>query len=184
MVPYAERATRAGLPGRVVRVLDVVNAVAGKAAFVALWALTAVVLLDVALRSVGTPTLWGSEVSVYLMLALAFLGVGHATVEGAHFRVTVLVERLGPRARRVLDLLCDALALAFTIGFTVGAARLALFYHQLGFQTNTMLHVPLALLQGLVVAGGVFLALALLANLLRAVLGLEAPKPPSDLPPA
>ncbi|HYH22525.1 MAG TPA: TRAP transporter small permease [Azospirillum sp.] len=184
MLPQTSKAARHGVPERAVRILDTVNAAAGKAAFAALWVLSGVVLLDVALRTFGTPTLWGSEVSVYLMLAVAFLGVGHATTEDAHFRVTVITGMLSPRVQRMLDLLCDLLALVFTIGFTVGAARLLLFYHQLGFQTNTILRVPLALLQALVVVGGVFLAMALVANILRFALGLEHPKPPPDLPPA
>lgn len=177
--------TRAGLPGRVVGALDVVNAVAGKAAFVALWLLAAVVLLDIGMRAFATPTLWGAEVSVYLMLAVAFLGVGHATTEDAHFRVSVFVDLMGARTRRAVDLLCTALALAFGVGFTVGAVRLLAFYHELGFQTNTLLRVPMALLHALVAFGGLFLVLALAADLLRLAFGLgRASSAASDLPPA
>lgn len=184
MSPSLDGTPRSGFPERIVRILDFLNAIAGKASFTALWVLTGVVLLDITLRAFGTPTLWGAEVSVYLMLALAFLGVGHATTEDAHFRVTILTERMRPQARRAAELLCDALALAFTIGFTIGSFQVLFFYNLMNFHTNTILRVPLALLQALVAAGGVFLALALFANLLRGIFGLARQEVDHDLPPA
>ena len=184
MSPSLNGTPRSGIPERIVRTLDFVNAIAGKASFTALWVLTVVVLVDIGMRIVGTPTLWGAEVSVYLMLALAFLGVGHATTEDAHFRVTILTERMSPQVRRAAEMLCDALALAFTIGFTIGSFQVMFFYQMMDFHTNTILRVPLALLQALVAVGGVFLALALIANLLRGIFGLARPEVDHDLPPA
>lgn len=156
---------------RLARLIRAANRAAFHVAHAALWLLSGVVLYDVGVRSLGSPTVWGSEVSVYLMLAIAFLGAGHTWTQGGHFRVTVLVDTVSPKACRALDFVCTAVALAFTIAFTIGAWRLAAFSFTLKFTTPTVLRVPIWLLQGLIVLGGVFLALALFEELLRIARG-------------
>ncbi len=161
---------RAGL-FTVSEVIEKLNSWASHVAHGSLWLLSAVVFYDVILRSLGHPTLWGSELSVYLMLAIAFLGAGHTSSEGGHFRVTVLIDLMGPRARRFCDLLTALLGLVFTVLFTHGAYKLAAFAFQLSFHTPTYLRVPVGLLQGIVFVGGVFLALALFQDIVRIALG-------------
>lgn len=156
---------------RLVHTIRGVNRAASHVAHASLWLLAGVVLYDVCIRSLGSPSVWGSEVSVYLMIAIAFLGAGHTWTQGGHFRVTVLVDVLNPRLSRVLDLVCNVIALVFAIGFTIGAYKLAAFSFMLKFTTPTVLRVPIWLLQGLIVVGGVFLALALFEELLCIVSG-------------
>lgn len=162
-------------------VLGVVNAVASQIAHAALWLLTALVLVDVLLRSFGAPTVWGSEVSVYLMLALAFLGIGHTWVEDGHFRVTLLVGRLPRRAQLVIEFLCATLALLFAIAFAYGAWQLAGFSFQLNFTTPTVLKLPLGLLHGIVFLGGLTLILALVQDLLRIARGIPRTTHTTDI---
>ena len=157
--------------GRLARLAAAFNAVASHAAHAALWLLAVVVLYDVGMRTIGQPTIWGAELSVYLMLVLAFLGIGHTAAEDGHFRITLVVGRMGPRARRAADLLCTLLALAFTVGFAWGAWKLAAFSFQLGFTTPTVMKLPVGLLQGLIFLGGVTLAIALVLDLLRILRG-------------
>lgn len=180
----AGEATTAETPGTtrsVGAVLGVVNAAASQIAHAALWLLTALVLVDVLLRSLGAPTVWGAEVSVYLMLALAFLGIGHTWVEDGHFRVTLLVARLPKRAQLVIEFLCASLALLFAIAFTYGAWRLAGFSFQLNFTTPTVLKLPLGLLHGLVFLGALSLIFALVQDLLRIARGMPRSTHTTDI---
>jgi TRAP-type C4-dicarboxylate transport system permease small subunit len=151
--------------------LSAINAVASQIAQAALWLLTAVVLWDVLWRSFGVPTIWGAEVSVYLMLALAFLGIGHTWAEDGHFRVTLMVGRFRPRTQLAIEFFCTLLALVFTTAFTYGACKLAIFSFQLNFTTPTVLKVPVGILYGLVVLGGLSLAIALIQDLIRILRG-------------
>lgn len=157
--------------GRVDAALSSVNAIASHVAHVALWLLTAVVIWDVLWRAFGAPTIWGAEVSVYLMLALAFLGIGHTWAEDGHFRVTLVVGRLGPRAQLVIEFFCTMVALVFTLLFSYGAFKLAAFAFQMNFLTPTVLKLPIGVLNGLIFLGGVSLALALVQDLIRIVRG-------------
>ena len=162
-------------------ILGAVNAGASQIAHAALWLLTAVVLWDVLWRSLGAPTIWGAEVSVYLMMALAFLGIGHTWAEDGHFRVTLLVDWLPHRAQLAIEFLCTILALLFAIAFMYGAYRLAAFSFQLNFTTPTVLKVPLGLLQGLVFLGGLSLVFALLQDLIRILRGKLRPVHTTDI---
>jgi C4-dicarboxylate transporter, DctQ subunit len=134
-----------------------------------MWLLAAAVMYDVLLRALGEPTLWAAEVSVYLMLAVAFLGAGGTQTVGGHFRVTFVRDLCGPRTRAMLDGLALLIALVLTALFTIGAWRLASFSWMLDFRTPTILQFPLWALQGLMVVGGALLTLATLRDLLLVI---------------
>jgi len=167
--------------GRLGRLALVFNTVASHAAHAALWLLTGVVLYDVGMRTIGQPTVWGAELSVYLMLVVAFLGIGHTAAEDGHFRITLVVGRMGRRARLVADFVCTLLALVFTAGFSWGAWKLAAFSFQLGFTTPTVMKLPIGLLQGLIFLGGVTLAIALVLDLLRILRGVPRTEQTTDI---
>jgi len=136
-----------------------------------IWLLAVAVTYDVALRSLGTATLWAGEVSTYLMIALAFLGAGATQQADGHFRVTFVLAHCPPRVRGMLELLAAAMALAFSLLCTVGAWQATESSWLLDMQTSTLLRVPLWLLQGLMVAGGVLLALAYVQRILALARG-------------
>ena len=168
---------------RLVRLTRSVNGVASHIAHAALWLLALVVLLDVGFRSLGRPLVWASEISVYLMVALAFFGIGHTWTQGGHFRVTLLAAILNPMASRAIEFLCATLALAFSVAYTIGAYKLAAFSFALKFTTPTVLRMPIWMLQGVIVAGGAFLALAIFEDLLRVSRGMEREETTLSLPP-
>jgi TRAP-type C4-dicarboxylate transport system permease small subunit len=169
------------LGGRLGRLASTFNAIASHTAHAALWLLTGVVLYDVAVRTIGQPTIWGAELSVYLMLVVAFLGIGHTAAEDGHFRITLVVGRMGRRARLAADCVCTLLALVFAIGFCWGAWKLAAFSFQLGFTTPTVMKLPIGLLQGLIFIGGVTLAIALVLDLLRILRGTPRTEQTTDI---
>lgn len=154
-------------PQKVVVLIDTLNAAGGFIATIIMWLLAATVTYDVILRSVGEPTLWASEVSIYLMLAVAFLGVGATQIVDGHFRMT-LVRNLCPRpVRAAFDLFNLLVCLGFSIGFTYGAWKLISFSLMLNLNTPTILQAPIWILQSLLLLGGVLLILANLRDTIR-----------------
>lgn len=129
------------------------------------WLLAFTVTYDVVLRTLGEPTLWAAETSVYLMIAAAFLGAGSTQAIGGHFRVTFLRDHLPAAIRTVFDLISAGCGLLFAILLTIGAWRLVSFSWMLDFRTSTLLQVPLWLLQGFILIGGILLALACFRDL-------------------
>lgn len=153
-----------------VRALDYLGNAGSVIATVTIWLLAITVTYDVILRAIGAPTLWASEVSIYLMIAMAFLGAGATQSVDGHFRVTFVRDLCPAKVRAAFDLLSLIANLAFALGFTYGAWKLASFSIMLGFKTSTILEIPMWILQGFLLVGGVLLILANLRDVLRFIL--------------
>ncbi|AEC21255.1 TRAP-type mannitol/chloroaromatic compound transport system, small permease component [Pusillimonas sp. T7-7] len=153
-----------------VRALDKLGSAGGAIATLVIWLLAITVTYDVILRSMGTPTLWASEVSIYLMVALAFLGIGATQNVDGHFRVTFVRDLCPPKVRAAFDIFSLIANFIFAAGFTYGAWKLVAFSIMLDFRTATILELPMWLLQGLLLLGGVLLILATCRDLLRFII--------------
>jgi TRAP-type C4-dicarboxylate transport system permease small subunit len=56
---------------------------------------------------------WYDEVARLCFVWMVFLGAASAVRRGAHFRLHLLIDRLGPRLRRATDLVVGLLVVAF-----------------------------------------------------------------------
>ena len=146
--------------------LDKLNGLGAVASTLVVWLLTVTVSYDVILRAAGMPTLWASEVSVYFMIALAFLGAGTTYSADGHFRMSALRNLCSARVRGWMDLFSLLATMVFALGFTYGAWQLIEFSLMLDLKTSTILEVPMWILQALLVIGGSLLVLATLRDLL------------------
>lgn len=153
-------------PGAVVKVLNRLGDLGGALATLVVWLLAVTVTYDVILRTLGLPTLWAAEVSIYLMIAMAFLGIGATQNVDGHFRVTFVRDLCPEGVRKALDVFALLVTLGFAVAFTYGAWLLVSFSWMLNFTTSTILHVPMWILQGLLLLGGVLLVLATIRDLL------------------
>lgn len=152
---------------KIVVLIDTLSTAGGVISTIVMWLLAATVTYDVFLRSMGEPTLWASEVSIYLMLAVAFLGVGATQSVDGHFRMTIVRDMCPRPVRALFDLFSLLVCLGFAIGFTYGAWKLISFSLMLNLNTPTILQVPLWILQALLLLGGLMLILANLRDALR-----------------
>ena len=88
----------------------------GKIACWLLIPLTLIVVYEVVLRYVfNRPTIWAWDINVLLLGALVILCGGYVLLHGSHIGVDVLVVRLSPRKRAIVDLI-TSLFFFFTIG--------------------------------------------------------------------
>ena len=79
--------------------------------------LVVIVLYAVFMRYVlNSAPFWSEEIARYLMVWMALLATSAAMRRGQHIGLTFVVEKAGPRLRKVLNLLAYALVLLF---FTV-----------------------------------------------------------------
>lgn len=153
-----------------VHALGKLEAAGGAIATLMMWLLAITVTYDVIVRTLGAPTLWTSEVSIYLMMALAFFGIGATQSVDGHFRVTFVRDLCPPKVRALFDLVGLCANMLFSLGFTYGAWKLVSFSWMLGFKTSTILQIPMWLLQSMLVLGGVLLTLANARDILKFML--------------
>lgn len=156
---------------RTASIIDRFNAATAHFSNLSLWLLTAAVLYDVAIRFYGMSTLWASELSVYLMLAVAFLGAGATHSVDGHFRVTLIRNLCAPPVRYYFDLTSLIVSLVFVVAFGYGSLGLLLFSWSLDLRTSTLLHVPMWLLHSILFLGSLFLMISIVRDLLFFVMG-------------
>lgn len=104
------------------RVEDALAVVAG----VALFALTALVVLGVLLRYVfASPLSWAYAFTTdYLLTAIFFLALPFTVRAGAHVRIELLYRSLPAGARRVCDVVGSVLSVLFVAALTWGGVLL------------------------------------------------------------
>jgi len=96
--------------------LKKVNAASATLAGIVLLFITFSISVDVFLRYVfGKPTIWITEVSTYLFLYVIYLGTAYTLQRDLHIKVTFLLDVIGKRTQRIIDLVTSILAIVFTV---------------------------------------------------------------------
>ena len=150
-------------------VLDLVYRLAEILAALCMIAILVLILLQMLAR-------WSSEVfpgapeyAAYFMAAASFLGFAAALNRGSHIRVSLLLNAVGPKMKRYVDIWCFAISAA-TIWYFCWHARQFVFWSWKfndvsQAQDKTALWIP----QSVMVIGGVILAIALTDHLLHLI---------------
>jgi TRAP-type C4-dicarboxylate transport system permease small subunit len=115
------------------------------------------------------PIAW--EYSSYLMAATFTFGAAMTLRNGGHIRVRIILSRLGPQARRQLEICVSLIALAFCAFFTYALFTFTLSTYQIGdksIASNTPLWIPRAV----ITFGVLLMTLQFLARVVRALLGV------------
>jgi TRAP-type C4-dicarboxylate transport system permease small subunit len=141
-------------------------------------ALTCLMLGEVAVRALSDifpwvpadiPIAW--EYSSYLMAAAFTFGAAMTLRAGGHIRVTLVLARLGPAARRLLETVLAALGVGFT-GFLAYAMINFTWRSFVSDQTSISSATPLWIPQALVTFGICLLVLQFVARFFQAAFGL------------
>jgi TRAP-type mannitol/chloroaromatic compound transport system permease small subunit len=109
--------TTVAFPVRVlVRSIETISRLSGYAAAVLVLTLMLLMVYEVVVRYVfAAPTVWGYEVSTWVMGASFVLAIGYALMTDSHVRIDFLHDWLGKRARHVFDLLGYAIVLPLLV---------------------------------------------------------------------
>ncbi len=120
-------------------------------------------------QSIGRQAAWRvgaiTEVVAWLCAAAAFLAMAHAFKHGDFVRVTLLLEKLSPGARRVLELGSLALAAAATGYLAWWAVSFTYESWQMNDMAQGLIALPIWIPQSSFVAGALLFTLAVLDEL-------------------
>src|ERR1041385_3465978 len=140
--------------------------------------LTLLMLAEITVRALSNfiswvpadiPVAW--EYSSYLMAACFTFGAAMTLRAGGHIRVTLVLGRLAPPARRLFEVAASLAATCFVGFLSVAMARFAWSAFgrgQTSITSDTMLWIP----ESVVAFGMVLLALQFLSRFIQALLGL------------
>ena len=121
---------------------------------------------DALARKAGHPTLWAFDISLYIMVALIYVGVADGIRTGTHFRVHILIERL-PRLAGLFEYVDLFFVFAFGMVLTLAAGGLVFTSYTTHLLSTTLLAVPLFIPQITLLIGGVTLTLEAVALAIR-----------------
>jgi TRAP-type C4-dicarboxylate transport system permease small subunit len=123
-----------------------------------------------ALRELGLRSGGSDDIVAWFCAAAAFLAMAHTFRRGDFVRVMLGLERLGPVARRRMELLCLLVMVAFTGFLAVAAIRFVYESYALNDMANGLIAIPLWIPQSSFVVGALLLLVAVvdeLATVLR-----------------
>jgi TRAP-type C4-dicarboxylate transport system permease small subunit len=155
--------------------LSFAGVLAGGAALVMI---TLIVTYDVIVRFMGSPTIWATEISGYLLMAVAVLGAAEALRRNEHFAMTLLVDALGTRTRQRVALIVWILVFLLVAGVVSGMVDLIVNSLRYNLRSYTIVQAPLALPQTVLLLGFLALALALVGRVVALVRRLREPEGP------
>lgn len=136
----------------------------------ALGVLPLIVFYDVAARYLfNSPTIWATEISIYLLQLLVFLPMGLLTSQNAHIRSTLLVDRLRPRPRGILYRISLVLIALLAACIAWLGWKLTAHSWQQSQVSATLLAVPLWLPHALIPLGGLLLLISAIGALIDPV---------------
>jgi TRAP-type transport system small permease protein len=111
---------------------------------------------------------WYDEVARLCFVWMVFLGAASAVRRGAHFRLHLLIDRLGPGLRRATDLVVGLLVVAFGGVLVAGGVAMWPVARQ---QVSDSLELSMAWSYGALPVGGALIILFSLPHLWRLARG-------------
>ena len=142
------------------RALDTLYDAAGILAALFLAGTLAMVLTGILGRLMNFHVPGTDSYAGYCMAASGFLALAHTLKRGEHIRVTLILEHIGPRARRVLSLVALVAALLLAALFAYYSVRLAFQSWQFNDVSTGNDATPLWIPQLTMAAGTIVLAIA------------------------
>ena len=132
----------------------------------ALAAMIAIITLQVLSRRVlASPMVVADELSGYLLVVTTFPALGYAQLHGDHIQVTLLTDRLSPRAREYLAIVWYLVGIPFVSLLVWRSAVLALESFRSGSFSVSATNMVLWPIQAFVPAGLAILALQMVGQL-------------------
>jgi len=149
--------------------LDFLYQVSGVMAALCLIAILSLIVIQMLARWTGEVFPGAPEYAGYAMAAASFLAFANALNKGAHIRVSILLNALGPGAKRLMEIWCFGLGAVIAWYFVFYCQKFV--YWSWKFkdisqgQDKTLLWMP----QSLMLIGAVILAIALTDNLINLI---------------
>jgi TRAP-type C4-dicarboxylate transport system permease small subunit len=156
------------------RFLDRLYAGSGVLAALCILGICVLMLAQALGREIGVLVRGADDIVAWLCAAAAFLALGHTFRHGELVRVGLLLEHLGPRARRAMELFSLSVAAAFIAYMLWSVSRFVYESWKFNEVAQGLIKVPIWIPQMTFLIGAVILFVAILDEL---VLVLKNQKP-------
>ncbi|MBP3539810.1 MAG: TRAP transporter small permease [Oscillospiraceae bacterium] len=140
---------------------------------VCLIVMTALTFVNVVARYVFSASLsFSEEITTYLFVLLSLLGSAIAAKRGAHLGLTIITDKVGPKAGRILGIISMAFATAFSAIICYFGFFMALNQYNKG-QLTAGTQLPEWIFGSFVPIGALFVTIRFAQNLIRLLTGKD-----------
>jgi len=153
------------------RLLNGLYALSGALAALSLVMIVLLVLAQIGGRWLGIQVKSADEIAGYFLAASLFLALAPTFRRGEHIRVGLLIDRLPPRGRRWLDLVCLVFAAALVGYFTKATIGMVYTSYIINDLSQGLLPIPLWIPQIAMALGLAIFFIALLDDLVLTLIG-------------
>ncbi|MEM6905950.1 MAG: TRAP transporter small permease [Pseudomonadota bacterium] len=151
------------------RGLDLLYAASGVAAACCLIAILVLIVIQMLARWTGEVFPGAPDYAGYAMAAASFLAFGNALNNGAHIRVSLMLNALPSRFRRVAEIWCFAIGAGVMWYFVWYAQRFVFWSWKFNDVSQGQDETPLWIPQSAMLVGAVIFAIALTDHLVQLV---------------
>ncbi|MGI9401800.1 MAG: TRAP transporter small permease [Rhizobiaceae bacterium] len=149
------------------RGLDLLYLSSGVLAALCLIAILVLIVVQMVARWTGEVFPGAPDYAGYAMAAASFLAFANALNRGSHIRVAILINAVGPKMRRLLNIWCFAIGSAIMWYFVYYAGRFVYWSWKFNDisqgQDKTALWIP----QSVMLVGAIIMAIALTDHLIH-----------------
>lgn len=146
-------------------------------AAVLLGGLIFIVGADLSLRYLfNMPLGWVKEISEYIILFIPFLVAAWIMETDGHLKMDILVNAVGPRARRIMNTVTYSVGALVVLILAVFCLRVTLEFYRTGHFTATLLRLPKFIFIAVIFLGFVMLFLQLIRKIIGFAMNLEGEK--------
>jgi len=128
---------------------------------ICLVSIVVLVVFQVLARWLGLPAGGATELAGYAMANSFFLSMGYAFRQGAHIRITLCLDRLSDRSRRIVEVVVHGVGLGLSAYLTYFMTRMAYVSYTLGDISQGADATPLWMPQLGMALGSLLLTLAI-----------------------
>ena len=97
------------------------------------------VFINVIARFVFNNSLaFSDEISTYLFVLMSFMGTAIAARRGAHLGLSIITDRVSPKARTIIGMLMYAISALFCLLIVVFGVQMVISQYQLGQESAAM----------------------------------------------
>jgi len=139
------------------------------------------ILIQASGRWLGVTVQGASDYAGYCMAAASFLAMAHTFGRGGHIRVTIILQKLGPRARRIMEFWCLGAGTYLSAYFAFYSIKMVRVSYKIGDISQAADATPLWIPQIGMAVGTSVLAIAMAEKLFDLARGgaVETDAPPS-----
>jgi len=153
--------------------LDLLFRIGGALAAVFIVLIAAIIIVQIIGRELGFQIHGADDLTSWSVAASIFLALAYTFKQGAHIRVTLIIERLrgpGVKIAAIISLFISAVAIGF---LTLSAAHFLYDNYQFGDLAQGLLSIPMWIPSISLFLGALLLFLAILDSLLAALFGWD-----------